>query len=78
MAKCKPEPELVSLKDRGWTVVGRCVAVIRLGDRAGIAVGVQGRFRSGGIGRVWPSLRKARRRAAYLADLHRLPIVESL
>lgn len=71
-------PPLVSLAGRGWPVIGGCVAVIRLRDRPGFAVGVQDRFRGGGVGRVWPSLRKARRRASYLASLHRLPVVEAI
>ena len=70
-------PDLVSLRGRGWCVVSPCVAVVRLRDRAGFAVGVQERLRSGGVGRVWPSLRKARRRATYLAQIHSLPVVES-
>lgn len=69
---------LVSLEGRGWCVISQCVAVIRLRDQRGYAVGVQARMRSGGVGRVWPSLKKARRRADYLAALHRLPIVESI
>jgi hypothetical protein len=71
-------PDRISLRDRGFTVIGDCIALIRLRDRAGFAVGLQDRFRSGGTGRIWPSLKKARRRAAYLADLHRLPVVESI
>jgi len=72
------KPVLISLQDRGFNVVGDCVAVIRLEDRKSFAVGVQDRFRSGGTGRVWRSLRAARNRAAFLADLHRLPVVESI
>ena len=69
---------LVSLKGKGWCCVAPCVAVIRLRDRTGFAVGVQDGFRSGGVGRVWPGLKKARRRAVELAAIHRLPIVEAL
>lgn len=69
---------LVSLRGRGWCVASDCVAVIRLHDGAGFAVGVQDRFRSGGVGRVWPSLRRARRRAERLAVIHRLPVVEAI
>jgi hypothetical protein len=80
MTRASSKIQIVSLEDKGWCVVGTCVAVIRLrrygGD--GYAVGVQQRLRSGGIGRVWPGLKKARRRAAYLAALHRLPVVEAL
>ncbi len=72
------DPDLVSLKDRGWSVVGKCVAVTRLGDQPGFAVGVQAHLRSGGVGRVWRSLKPARRRAAYLSRLHSLPVIESL
>lgn len=72
------KPDFVSLAGRGWPVISRCVAVIRLRDRHGFAVGVQDRFRGGGVGRVWPSLRKARRRARTLADLHQLPVVEAI
>jgi hypothetical protein len=71
-------PDLVSLRGRGWAAVSPCVAVLRLRDRPGFAVGVQERLRSGGVGRVWPSLGKARRRAAYLAAIHQLPVVEAL
>lgn len=70
--------QLLSLRDKGWCVVGSCIAVIRLRDRPGFAVGVQERMRSGGVGRVWPGLRKARRRAAELAAMHCLPVVETL
>ena len=70
--------KLVSLRERGWPVASSCVAVIRLRDGPGFAVGVQDRFRSGGVGRVWLHLRPARRRAAYLAAVHSLPIVEAL
>ena len=70
--------DLVNLAGRGWPVMSSSVAVIRLRDRPGFAVGVQDRFRSGGVGRVWLHLRPARRRAAYLAALHQLPIVESI
>jgi hypothetical protein len=69
---------LVSLSGRGWPVLGECVALVRLRDCPGFAVGVQDGFRSGGVGRVWLHLRPARRRAAYLAALHQLPIVESI
>lgn len=72
------KPDLVNLAGRGWPVISICVAVIRLRDRPGFAVGVQDRFRSGGVGRVWPSLRTARRRAAYLASVHSMPVVEAL
>lgn len=72
------KPELVDLAGRGWPVISTCIAVVRLRDRPGFAVGVQHRLRSGGTGRVWPSLGKARRRARTLADLHKLPIVEAL
>jgi hypothetical protein len=79
MAKAAKRPgELVSIAGLGWPVVSRCVAVIRLRDRPGFAVGVQERFRQAGRGRVWPTLRKARSRADYLAGLHRLPVVESI
>lgn len=71
-------PDLVSLRDRGWPAISTSVAVIRLRDRPGYAVGVQDRLRSGGVGRVWLHLKPARRRAAYLAALHQLPIVESI
>jgi hypothetical protein len=70
--------ETVSLRGLGWPVVSRCVAVIRLRDHPGFAAGVQERMRSGGVGRVWPSLSKARKRAAYLAAIHRVPVVESI
>ena len=70
--------QLVSLRGRGWAVMGPCVAVIRLRDRPGFAVGVQSHLRGGGVGRVWPSLKKAKGRASFLADLHRLPVVEAL
>lgn len=73
-----PRPTLVSLRNRGWCVIAASVAVIRLRDRPGYAVGVQSRFRAGGVGRVWQSLRKARRRAAELAAIHGLPVVEAL
>jgi len=69
---------LVGLSGRGWAVACPCVAVIRLRDEPGFAVGVQDRFHSGGTGRVWPSLDRARSRAAYLAGIHRLPVVEAL
>lgn len=69
---------LVDLTGKGWSVASSSVAVIRLRDRPGFAVGVQDRFRSGGVGRVWLHLRPARRRAAYLAAVHSLPIVEAL
>jgi hypothetical protein len=78
MTRKSQKPEIVRLNGRGWCVIGTCVAVIRLRYRPGYAVGVQERMRSGGVGRIWPGLKKARRRAAYLADLHRLPIVESI
>ena len=78
MTRANSEPVLVSLENRGWCVVSRCVAVIRLRDRPGFAVGVQERFRSSGVGRVWPGLKKARRRAAYLAAIHHLPVVEAI
>ena len=68
----------VDLTGRGFNVICSCVALIRLGDQSGFAVGVQDRFRSGGVGAVWPSLKKARARAAYLATLHKLPVVESI
>lgn len=68
----------VSLVGRGWPVVCDCIAVVRLRHQPGFAAGVQHRFRAAGVGRVWPSLRKARRRASYLASLHGLPVVESL
>ena len=68
----------VSLQGRGWPVVCDCIAVIRLRDHCGFAVGVQDRFRAGGVGRVWPSLHKARRRAEFLAQLNHLPVVESI
>ena len=71
-------PDLISLRERGFCVIGDCIAVIRLADRRGYAVGVQERFRRGGTGRVWRSLAAARRRAAFLADLHRLPVIESI
>ncbi len=71
-------PVLISLRDRGWRVIGRCVAIIRLQDGQGFVVGVQEAFCQGGTGRIWPSLKKARHRAAYLADLHKLPVVESI
>lgn len=70
--------ETVSLVGRGWPVLSPCVAVVRLRDRPGYAVGVQSRLRGGGIGRVWPRLIQARTRASYLAHLHSLPIVEAL
>lgn len=70
--------ETVSLAGRGWPVLSSCVAVVRLRDRPGFAVGVQARHRSGGVGRVWPGLREARQRAAYLASIHSIPIVEAL
>jgi predicted CoA-binding protein len=72
------QSDLISLRDRGWRVIGRCVAVIRLFDRPGFAVGVQEAFCRDGTGRVWPNLKKARDRAAYLAKLHKLPVVESI
>lgn len=78
MTRPVPKNELVSLTGRGWPVISTCVAVIRLRDRPGFAVGVQERFRSGGFGRVWPGLKKARRRAADLAASHNLPIVEAI
>jgi len=71
-------PVLISLRDRGWNVLSPCIALVRLEDRKSFAVGVQERFRSGGTGRVWSSLAAARRRAAYLADLHKLPVIESI
>lgn len=76
-AKC---PDLVSLKGKGWCVVGTCVAVVGLRRYGGegFAVGVQDRLRHGGVGRVWSSLSKARRRAAELSAINRLPIVESI
>ena len=70
--------ELVSLAGRGWPVICTCVAVTRLRDRSGFAVGVQQRMRGGGVGRVWPSLCKARRRARALAYLNNLPVVEAI
>jgi hypothetical protein len=70
--------KLISLRGRGWPVVGECIAVIRLPDQPGFAVGCQAPFRSHGTGRVWPSLRKARRHASRLADINQLPIVESI
>ena len=70
--------QLVSLRGRGWPCIGTCVAVIRLRDRPGFAVGVQDPFRSGGVGRVWLHLRPARRRAAYLAAVHPIPIAEAI
>lgn len=70
--------ETVSLVGRGWPVLSPCIAVVRLRDRPGIAVGVQDRLRSGGVGRVWRSLSKARRRADHLARIHSLPVVEAL
>lgn len=70
--------DLISLRGRGWPCLGPCVAVIRLRDRPGFAVGVQDRLRSGGTGRVWQHLRPARRRAAYLAAIHSLPIMEAI
>lgn len=70
--------KLVSLRGRGWCVIGNCVAVIRLRDKCGFAVGVQERMRSGGVGQVWPRLKSARKRARYLSNIHRLPIVEAV
>jgi hypothetical protein len=78
MTRASSKIQLVSLRDRGWCHVGRCVALIRLRDRQGFAVGVQAGFRARGVGRIWPTLSKARRRAAYLAALHHLPVVEAL
>jgi hypothetical protein len=78
MTRSSHKTELVSLQGRGWAVISDSVAVIRLRDRPGFAVGVQDRFRSGGTGRVWPGLKKARRRAAELAAIHNLPIVEAI
>lgn len=72
------KPRTVSLRGRGWAVIGPCVAVIRLSDQPGFAVGWQASLRSDGVGRVWPTLRKARHRARYLADLHSLPIAEAI
>jgi len=69
---------MISLRNRGWRCLTRCIAVIRLHDRPGYAVGVQDRIASGGTGRVWMTLRAARKRAAYLAEIHKLPVVESL
>jgi hypothetical protein len=68
---------LVSLQDRGFSVICKCVAVIRLRE-GGYAVGVQEAFRSGEDGAVWKQLPAARHRAASLAALHRLPVVESI
>ena len=70
--------QLVSLRGRGWPSVGTCVALIRLRDRPGFAVGVQDPFCGGGVGRVWLHLRPARRRAAYLAAVHSIPIAEAI
>jgi len=70
--------QTISLAGRGWPVLSTCVAVVRLRDRPGFAVGVQDRLRSGGVGRIWPSLGKARGRAAYLAHVHSIPVVEAL
>ncbi|TPG56369.1 hypothetical protein [Sphingomonas glacialis] len=70
--------QLVFLRDRGWPCVSACVVVIRLRDRPGFAVGVQDPFLSGGVGRVWLYLRPARRRAAYLAAVHSIPIAEAI
>ncbi len=71
-------PELVSLVNQGWPVASTCVAVVKLRHRRGFAVGVQAKMRSGGTGRVWPTLPGARRRAAHLAQVYRLPIVEAI
>jgi hypothetical protein len=70
--------QTVSLAGRGWPVLSSCVAVVRLRDRPGFAVGVQDRLRGGGVGRIWSSLGKARSRAAYLAHVHSIPVVEAL
>jgi hypothetical protein len=70
--------QTVSLAGRGWPVMSKCVAVIRLRDRPGFAVGVQDRLRGGGVGRVWRGLSSARARAVCLARIHSLPIVEAL
>ena len=70
--------ELISLRGRGWACAGTCVALVRLRDRSGFALGVQDPLRSGGVGQIWPSLRKARRRAAYLAAVHSIPVAEAI
>ena len=77
-ARTKQGRELVDLTARGWACPATVVAVIRLRDRPGFAVGLQAPFRGGGIGRVWPSLRKARHRAHVLAAIHGVPIAEAL
>jgi hypothetical protein len=86
--------ELVSLSGRGWPVLGECVSLVRLRDGPGFAVGVQGdehirryiellqtkrEADQAIVGQNGQQLeRPAPRRAAYLAALHQLPIVESI
>lgn len=73
----KPARPVASLVGKGFNVLSDCIAIVRLAE-GGYAVGLQKRYRSAGDGAVWKALKAARARAAVLAQLHRLPVIESI